>query len=83
MRMKILLTAHPMIEVSPVGYSGSASDRDFINLLSIARRSAYENANTVLFPSRHRAVNQPKRDQLVERQRVLHARIFEFSDALG
>lgn len=63
--------------------SGSGSDRDFRNFLNIARRSAYENANMVLFLARRGAIEQSKRDQLVERLRVLYAKISAFAATLG
>ena len=63
--------------------SGSGSDRDFRNFLNIARRSAYENANMVLFLARRGAIKQSKRDQLVERLRVLYAKISAFVTTLS
>jgi four helix bundle protein len=63
--------------------SGSGSERDFKNFLNIARRSAYENANMVLFLARRGAIEQSKRDQLVERLRVLYAKISAFAATLG
>ena len=63
--------------------SGSGSDRDFKNFLNIARRSAYENANIVLFLARRGAIDQSARDQLVERLRVLYAKISAFAASLG
>jgi len=63
--------------------SGSGSARDFKNFLNIARRSAYENANIVLFLARRGAIDQIRRDQLVERLRVLYAKISAFANTLG
>jgi four helix bundle protein len=63
--------------------SGSGSERDFKNFLNIARRSAYENANIVLFLSRRGVLDQSTRDQLVERLRVLYAKISAFANTLG
>jgi four helix bundle protein len=63
--------------------SGSGSDRDFRNFLNIARRSAYENANMVLFLARRGAIKQSKRDHLVERLRVLYAKISAFVTTLS
>ena len=63
--------------------SGSGSDRDFKNFLNIARRSAYENANIVFFLARRGVIDEPKRDQLVERLRVLYAKISAFAASLG
>ena len=63
--------------------SGSGSDKDFRNFLNIARRSAYENANIVLFLARRGAIDQSTRDQFVERLRVLYAKISAFANGLG
>jgi four helix bundle protein len=63
--------------------SGSGSDRDFKNFLNIARRSAYENANIVLFLARRGEIDQSTRDRLVERLRVLYAKISAFANTLG
>lgn len=63
--------------------SGSGSNRDFKNFLNIARRSAYENANIMLFLARRGAIDLSKSDQLVERLRVLYAKISAFAASLG
>lgn len=63
--------------------SGSGSDRDFKNFLNIARRSVYENANIVLFLARRGGIDQSTRDRLVERLRVLYAKISAFANTLG
>ncbi len=62
--------------------SGSGSDRDFRHFLNIARRSAYENANIILFLARRGGIEEAKRDDLVERLRILSAKISGFSKSL-
>jgi four helix bundle protein len=62
--------------------SGSGSDKDFRNFLNIARRSAYENANIILFLARRGGVTEAKRDDLIERLRMLSAKISGFSKSL-
>jgi four helix bundle protein len=62
--------------------SGSGSDKDFRNFLNIARRSAYENANILLFLMRRGVIAESECDDLVERLRVLSAKISAFSKSL-
>ncbi len=62
--------------------SGSNSVKDFRNFLNIARRSAHENANMVLFLRRKSVLSKDAADALLESLRVLVARIQSFSNAL-
>lgn len=62
--------------------SGSGSDKDFRNFLNIARRSAYENANIMLFLARRGVLKKATSEDLVERLRILSAKISAFSKSL-
>ena len=62
--------------------SGSSSVKDFKNFLNIARRSAHENANMVLFLQRKSVLNKEAAENLLESLRVLVARIQSFSNSL-
>lgn len=63
--------------------SASASKKDFLNFLNIARRSAAENANIVLFLARRGVLTQIDADRLCEGLRALSAQITVFGRTLS
>lgn len=62
--------------------SGSYSKREFINFLNIARRSAYEDANMVLFFASRGLIDATTCNQIIEALDILCRRITQFQRVL-
>jgi four helix bundle protein len=62
--------------------SGSASKREFIQFLNIARRSTFENANMLIVLDRRTLITRTRRDQLLERLDHLSRKITSFQRTL-
>ena len=62
--------------------SGSASKREFVQFLNIARRSTFENANMLIVFERRNVITETRRDQLLERLDHLSRKITSFQRTL-
>jgi len=63
--------------------SASSSKKDFLNFLNIARRSAAETANIVLFLERRKVVPRSFSVSVCDELRALSAQITSFGKVLG
>ena len=62
--------------------SGSASKREFVQFLNVARRSTFENANMVIVLGRRNLITSLHRDTLLERLDHLSRKITSFQRTL-
>lgn len=63
--------------------SGSNSDKEFIQFLNIARRSAYENANIVIVLNRRKLLTNERSKILLEKIDLLCKQITSFQKSLS
>ena len=62
--------------------SGSTSKKDFSNFLNIARRSTFENANTIILLEMRRLISKDKLQRLLKNLDVLCRQITNFQKSL-
>jgi four helix bundle protein len=62
--------------------SGSSSNKDFINFLNFARRSAFENANILIILERRRLINAAQLDKKLADLSILSRQITNFQKSL-
>jgi four helix bundle protein len=62
--------------------SGSSSKKEFTQFLNVARRSTFENANTLILLHRRKLVSQEMLDQLLNRLDHLCRQITNFQSSL-
>jgi four helix bundle protein len=62
--------------------SGSTSKKDFSNFLNIARRSTFENANTIILLEMRRLISEDKLHKLLKDLDVLCRQITNFQKSL-